>query len=422
MGNHRDSDVLSPDTVAGVDVTSSFALLLRARQGDEVARNELCARYLPRLRRWAHGRLPSWAREHLDTEDIVQDALMRSVGRIESFTPEHEGAFCAYVCQALRNRLRDALRRAARRPSGPPPSLDAPALDPSPLEQAVGGQLLARYDALSACANRIANWSSHAWSWASTTPRSPTSAASPRWRQFASRSAARSSGSESRWDMTDDPDDPSLIALGAAVSDGAAVDWGEIEGLADGDDKQRLVRAMRDVETLVAAHRQVDALATNDTPAASARHWQHLVLFEPVGEGAFGTVYRGWDPRLEREVAVKLLRKSPHNLHSPLTEARHLARVRHSNIVVVHGADQDDRVGIWMEYRGADAGRDGPRCRTDECARGHRHRDRSLPRAGRASRRRPAAPRHQGAQRHARARRPNRPDGLQRGAGADVRA
>ena len=70
-----------------------------------------------------------------------------------------------------------------------------------------------------------------------------------------------------------------------------------------------------------------------------------------MGDGAFGTVYRGWDPRLEREVAVKLLRKSPHNLHSPLTEARHLARVRHSNIVVVHGADQDDeQVGIWMEY------------------------------------------------------------------------
>src|SRR6476660_4357334 len=78
MGNHRDSDVLSPDTVAGVDVTSSFALLLRARQGDEVARNELCARYLPRLRRWAHGRLPSCARGHLDTEDIVQDTLMKS--------------------------------------------------------------------------------------------------------------------------------------------------------------------------------------------------------------------------------------------------------------------------------------------------------------------------------------------------------
>ena len=97
--------------------------------------------------------------------------------------------------------------------------------------------------------------------------------------------------------MTDDPDDPSLIALGAAVSDGAAVDWGEIEGLADGDDRQRLVRAMRDVGRCVAAHRQVDdAARRHDTPAASARHWQHLVLFEPVGEGAFGTVYRRLGP------------------------------------------------------------------------------------------------------------------------------
>jgi RNA polymerase sigma-70 factor (ECF subfamily) len=147
MGHHRDSDVLSAEIDADADVTSSFALLLRAREGDEVARNELCARYLPRLRRWAHGRLPVWAREHLDTEDIVQDTLMRSVNRIESFTPEHEGAFCAYVCQALRNRLRDALRRAARRPSGPPPSPEEPATDPSPLEQAVGRQLLSRYDA-----------------------------------------------------------------------------------------------------------------------------------------------------------------------------------------------------------------------------------------------------------------------------------
>ena len=147
MGQQSDSDVLSADINADADVTSSFALLLRAREGDEVARNELCARYLPRLRRWAHGRLPVWAREHLDTEDIVQDTLMRSVRRIDTFTPHHEGAFCAYVCQALRNRLRDALRRASRRPSGPPPSPDEPAPDPSPLEQAVGRQLLTRYDA-----------------------------------------------------------------------------------------------------------------------------------------------------------------------------------------------------------------------------------------------------------------------------------
>jgi RNA polymerase sigma-70 factor (ECF subfamily) len=128
------------------DVHSSYALLLRARDGDEDACNELCARYLPRLRRWAHGRLPGWARQHLDTEDIVQDTLMQSVRQLPDFAPRHERAFCAYVSQALRNRLRDAVRRAMSRPMGQPISPEAPTGDPSPLEQAVGRQMLGRYD------------------------------------------------------------------------------------------------------------------------------------------------------------------------------------------------------------------------------------------------------------------------------------
>lgn len=130
-----------------VDVASSCSLILRAREGDEAARNELCARYLPRLRRWAHGRLPLSARDHLDTEDIVQDTLMQSVRRLPEFTPQHDHAFSAYVCQTLRNRLRDAVRRAAVRPSGQPLSPDAPATDPTPLERAVGKQALGRYEA-----------------------------------------------------------------------------------------------------------------------------------------------------------------------------------------------------------------------------------------------------------------------------------
>jgi RNA polymerase sigma factor (sigma-70 family) len=138
--------VLSSVRLGDGNPESSFALLLRAREGDETARNELCTRYLPRLRRWAHGRLPVWARDHLDTEDIVQDTLMQSVRRLDAFTPDHEHAFCAYVCQALRNRLRDAIRRAATRPSGGPLSSDHAAGDPSPLEQAMGGQMLARYE------------------------------------------------------------------------------------------------------------------------------------------------------------------------------------------------------------------------------------------------------------------------------------
>ena len=129
------------------DVQSSSALVMRARDGDTEACNELCTRYLPRLRRWAHGRLPIWAREHLDTEDIVQDTLMHSVRQLSAFTPRHERAFCAYVSQALRNRLRDAVRRAITRPAGQVLSAEVPAREPSPLEEAVGAQMLVRFDA-----------------------------------------------------------------------------------------------------------------------------------------------------------------------------------------------------------------------------------------------------------------------------------
>ncbi len=128
------------------EVHSSSALIMRAREGDQEACNELCVRYLPRLRRWAHGRLPIWAREHLDTEDIVQDTLMQSVRQLNAFTPQHERAFCAYVSQAPRNRLRDAVRRAMTRPAGESLSADVPDREPSPLEQALGGQMLVRYD------------------------------------------------------------------------------------------------------------------------------------------------------------------------------------------------------------------------------------------------------------------------------------
>ena len=137
----------SSRSLRGGDAHSSFELLVRAQDGDEAARNELCARYLPRLRRWAHGRLPIWAREHLDTEDLVQDTLLRSVRQLDGFTPSHERAFCAYVCEALRNRLRDALRRASRRPASGALSDDEPASDPSPLELAVGRQTMDQYEA-----------------------------------------------------------------------------------------------------------------------------------------------------------------------------------------------------------------------------------------------------------------------------------
>ncbi len=125
---------------------SSMVLVLRARQGDQAALDDLCARYLPRLRRWAHGRLPGWAREAVDTQDLVQATLAQVVQHLDTFEPRHEGAFQAYVRQALLNRVRDEIRRAHRAPAAEPLSSEGPASDPSPLEEAIGRELLDRYE------------------------------------------------------------------------------------------------------------------------------------------------------------------------------------------------------------------------------------------------------------------------------------
>ncbi len=125
---------------------STVALLDRYRGGDADALNILYARYLGPLRRWARGRLPLWARDVGDTEDLVQDTLIQALGRMETFEARGDGALGGYLRQAVNNRIIDKVRR--RRPSM---ALELPAevaaLEPSPLEELIGKQALDRYDA-----------------------------------------------------------------------------------------------------------------------------------------------------------------------------------------------------------------------------------------------------------------------------------
>jgi RNA polymerase sigma-70 factor (ECF subfamily) len=138
----------APGKPAGprLDAESSFDLLARAHDGDTDALNELCSRYLPRLERWAHGRLPSWARDALDTHDLVQDTLTQVFQKIPGFEPRHEGSFPAYVHLALRNRLLDVIRRAQRRPVTDALDPSRPDGGPSPLEAVIGKQTVERYE------------------------------------------------------------------------------------------------------------------------------------------------------------------------------------------------------------------------------------------------------------------------------------
>jgi RNA polymerase sigma factor (sigma-70 family) len=130
---------------------ASLDLLRRAQSGDSEALNALIARYLPRMRRWATGRLPGHARGMSDTQDLVQDAVSQAFKKIEGFEIRGEGALQAYLRQALLNQVRQEIRKANRRP--PPGDVDvheaAAQIEdpgPSPLEEAIGAEALERYE------------------------------------------------------------------------------------------------------------------------------------------------------------------------------------------------------------------------------------------------------------------------------------
>ena len=129
---------------------TSLDLLRRAQAGDAEALNTLIARYLPRLRRWATGRLPADARGMADTQDLVQETVSQAFRKIDRFEVRGEGALQAYLRQVLLNQIRQEIRRARRRPAPGEPAkeeLDAlPAVGPSQLEAAIGREALERYE------------------------------------------------------------------------------------------------------------------------------------------------------------------------------------------------------------------------------------------------------------------------------------
>jgi RNA polymerase sigma-70 factor (ECF subfamily) len=128
------------------EVESTLHLLERARTGDQEALDKLFVHHSAPLRRWAAGRLPKWARDVADTEDLVQETLLRTFKRIGDFEPRGVGALQAYLRQAVLNAICEELRRKGRKPEAT--ALDGLEADSnlSPLEQAIGGEAVDRYE------------------------------------------------------------------------------------------------------------------------------------------------------------------------------------------------------------------------------------------------------------------------------------
>jgi RNA polymerase sigma-70 factor, ECF subfamily len=134
-----------PTPPSDQDPERSVELLRKAQQGDELARNDLLARYLPRLQRWASRRLPRGVRSMLDTGDVVQEAILATLRHLDKIEIRTENAFEIYVRRAIRNRIIDIYRRPKR--IRQPLDEGLPARDPSALDRVIGDEARERYEA-----------------------------------------------------------------------------------------------------------------------------------------------------------------------------------------------------------------------------------------------------------------------------------
>ncbi len=81
------------------------------------------------------------------------------------------------------------------------------------------------------------------------------------------------------------------------------------------------------------------------TPAASPQMIGRFEVRGKLGAGAFGAVYRAYDPQLDREVALKVphaaVLDNPKRVQRFLREAKAAANLRHPHIVPVYDAGKD---------------------------------------------------------------------------------
>ena len=144
---HQPPSQNAGDAEEPTPLLATSELLRLAKQGEPRAMEQLMSRYLPRLQRWARGRLPMHARSLLDTADLVQETLLRVMEGLDRIEVRGPGGFQAYVRQAVLNRIKDEVRWAERRPGPDDVPESLPDHSPSPLENAIGAEVLDRFEA-----------------------------------------------------------------------------------------------------------------------------------------------------------------------------------------------------------------------------------------------------------------------------------
>ncbi|WP_395375896.1 protein kinase [Marinicella sp. W31] len=149
-----------------------------------------------------------------------------------------------------------------------------------------------------------------------------------------------------------------LEQMANELVDSLTVDWEKADALRE--DEQRLLKHFNTISQVAQIHlsqqHKPDELATRSRQAKDKQalfFWGRLSVLEKIGEGAFGEVYRAHDDVLDRDVALKLLKKeisTPHKSQVFIEEAKRLAKVRHPNVLAIHGANiHEGRAGFWAD-------------------------------------------------------------------------
>lgn len=136
-------------------------------------------------------------------------------------------------------------------------------------------------------------------------------------------------------------EDPRLLSVAAAISEGVPIDWQRFSPDADAETTAVLdeLRVLESVSRISGA-----------TPNA----WGPFVIRSEIGHGSYGTVYHAFDANLNLEVALKVIRPRVRSHVTDwsrgLNEARLLAQVTHPNVVRVYQAERlNQEIGLAME-------------------------------------------------------------------------
>jgi len=147
------------------------------------------------------------------------------------------------------------------------------------------------------------------------------------------------------------PDRDPLDDILSSIADGMPVDWQTAEKTVPTADRS-LLETLNDVSRIAAFSRSLQEGGAS-LEGGLPKRWCDLLLLERLSSGERAELYRAWDIKLEREVAVKLLRAdyARENEALLLKESRIAAKVRHPNVITVHGSDVGDgRPGFWMDF------------------------------------------------------------------------